>query len=101
MNPANDPLIPAGAHDFARLAALEHMVAILWVGFAQQQAGLLGLTSAEVARNFREAVTGSLVEGRWPADILALIRGHARMVMDKAVLDAETSDRLAAATRRE
>lgn len=90
-----DDFIDPAVDTLARLAAIEHALAVQWYTFACNQADRLDLPVSEVAASFKEGVCGSLLDGYAgvPAPIRDLVRGHAARFMDHAMEMARLNDR--------
>lgn len=91
---AEEPLPELGAHDLARLYALEHMVTTLWSFYAAQQADVFGLTVEAVARDLSSGVQGTIVETRMPIGFRDLMREKVRGLMNTVIENARTMDEL-------
>ncbi len=96
MTLADDPSIDPAVHQMARLAALEHSLAVQWYTFACNQSDRLDLPVIEVCQAFKDGVCGALLDG-WrdvPAPLRDLVRAHAARTMDHVLAMATLNDRL-------
>ncbi len=89
------PLPELGAHDLARLYALEHLVTTLWSFYAAESAGRHGVTVTRAATDLASGVVGTMVEANMPPGFRDLMVAKARELMDRVVENARTMDELA------
>jgi hypothetical protein len=83
------------ADDLARFLALEHMTVTLWSAYLAGQADARETPAATVARQFGDALHGSIVDSAWSPEVQGLMRDHVRRVFGQVVTNCETMDRLA------
>ncbi|GAA0197747.1 hypothetical protein GCM10010203_55910 [Actinomadura yumaensis] len=93
-DPTAEEFIDPAIDQLARLAAIEHAMAVQWYTFACNQADRLDLPVAEVAAAFKEGVCGSLLDGYAdvPPPIRDLVRAHATRSMNHVMKMARLND---------